>query len=135
MKSHGNYENSYSLHNVDNFYKSLDIFPYLDPETLIHLWLFYKKITTRKSQKKENSWNAPFWKIIGVMLKCLFDFLFLLFKITKLQLHRISKGFKLWIKIIIRPNQQGGQAVRSLKQSQHRSTIQRKKIGVPLSYG
>lgn len=25
MKSHGNYENSYSLHNVDNFYKSLDI--------------------------------------------------------------------------------------------------------------
>lgn len=27
----------------EDFYKSLPIFPYLDPETLIHLWLFYKK--------------------------------------------------------------------------------------------
>lgn len=27
----------------EDFYKSLTIFPYLNPETLIHLWLFYKK--------------------------------------------------------------------------------------------
>ena len=37
----------------EDFYKSLDIFPYLDPETLIHLWLFDKKEFEKSVSKKK----------------------------------------------------------------------------------